>query len=47
MVYGELGRHPISVQVKSRMFNYWFRNTSGTVMKLSSILYKLMLILSK
>ena len=23
MVYGELGRHPISVQVKSRMLNYY------------------------
>ena len=46
MVYGELGRHPISVQVKSRMLNYWFRIASGTVVKLSSILYKLMLNIS-
>ena len=40
LVYGELGRHPISVHVKSRMLNYWFRIASGTVMKLSGILYK-------
>ena len=44
--YGELGRHPISVQVKSRMLNYWRHIAPGNVVKLSSILYKLMLNIS-
>ena len=42
MVYGELGRLPLSVHVKSRMLNYWFHIVSTTDSKLSCILYKLM-----
>ena len=25
MVYGELGRHPLSVTIKSRMLCFWFK----------------------
>ena len=42
MVYGELGRIPISVHVKSRILNYWFHIISASDAKLSCILYKLM-----
>ena len=42
MVYGELGRVPISVHVKSRILNYWFHIMSASDAKLSCILYKLM-----
>ncbi len=47
MVYGELGRLPISVHVKSRLLNFWFNLASDTdSKKLSSILYRLMLKMS-
>ena len=42
MVYGELGRVPISVHIKSRILNYWFHIISASDAKLFSILYKLM-----
>ena len=42
MVYGELGRHPIRVEVASRMISFWGNLISGEGSKISSILYKLM-----
>jgi len=42
MVYGELGRLPLTVNVKSRILNYWFHIVSTANVKLSCIMYKLM-----
>ena len=29
MVYGELGRYPIEIAIKTRMINYWSRLING------------------
>jgi hypothetical protein len=42
MVYGELGRMPLSVLIKSRMIPFWFRIISGDDSKMSSIVIKLL-----
>ncbi len=39
MVYGELGKYPISVHIKSRMVNYWCRLINGKRDKLCYIMY--------
>ena len=44
IVYGELGRFPISVFVKLRMVKFWCRLINGDESKISSILYKLLFI---
>ena len=44
MVYGELGRYPISVIMKVRMIRFWCRILNGKEFKLSYLLYKLMYI---
>ena len=43
MLYGELGRFPISLTIKKRMVSYWCKLVSGSVNKLSSILYRILL----
>ena len=43
MVYGETGRFPIELQIKSRMINFWARLLTDTSDKISSTLYKVML----
>ena len=45
MVYGELGRYPISVIMKVRMIRFWCRILNGKEFKLSYLLYKLMYII--
>ena len=46
MVLGELGRYPLEVRVKLRMVSFWIKLLQNES-KLSSILYRLMLSLSK
>jgi hypothetical protein len=42
LVYGELGRFPLSVDIKQRMTSYWTKLISGKQIKLCSITYRLM-----
>ena len=42
MVYGELGRYPIEITIKTRMINYWSRLINGKHSKLAFILYRKM-----
>ena len=46
MVYGELGRYPLGIDIKIRMVSYWETFIDGKQSKLSNILYKLCLALS-
>lgn len=41
MIYGELGRLPIAIDIKIRMVSYWSKLVNGKQSKLSSILYRL------
>ena len=41
MVYGELGRYPLEVDIKLRMVSFWGRLLTGKESKLSFISYKL------
>jgi hypothetical protein len=43
VVYGELGRYPIDVSIKTRMIMYWYRLISGKESKHASVLYNCML----
>ena len=43
MLYGELGRFPISVLIKSRMIGFWQRIVKGKQDKISSKLYHILL----
>jgi len=43
MVYGELGRSPLSIEVKIRMIGYWCRLLNGKQSKLSVCAYKVMI----
>ena len=40
MLYGELGRYPLEITIKSRMIGFWYRITHGNPLKLSSVLYQ-------
>ena len=40
MLYGELGRYPINITIKSRMINYWNRIITSKHNKLSFLLYQ-------
>ena len=42
MVYGEFGRFPLEIMVKSRMIKYWCKLISGKSTKISCIIYKLL-----
>lgn len=43
MLYGELGRYPLEINIKSRMIGFWYRLIHGNPLKLSSILYQCLL----
>ena len=42
MIYGELGRYPTEITIKTKMINYWSRLTNGKHNKLAFILYQKM-----
>ena len=42
MVYGEFGRYPLEVMIKTRMIKFWCKLLSGKNTKISCIMYKLM-----
>ena len=44
MVYGELGRYPIDIDIKVRMISYWTKLILGNQSKISSLSYKLLYI---
>ena len=46
MVHGELGRYPLTIDIKIRMVSYWAKFIDGKQSKRSNILYKLCLALS-
>jgi hypothetical protein len=39
MVYSALGRHPLSIIVKSRIINYWMKLCSDNLIKILRFLY--------
>jgi hypothetical protein len=39
MVYGELGRYPIDIDIKVRTISYWARLLSGKQAKFSNVFY--------
>ena len=43
VLYGELGRHPLSVSIKSRMIGFWQRMVNGKQDKISNKLYSILL----
>ena len=43
MIYGELGRPPLVIQIKQRMANFLIKLEQGKDSKLSVIMYRLLL----
>ena len=43
MVYGELGRYPVEISIKSRVIGFWNRLIHGRKTKLSFLLYQCLL----
>ena len=41
MIYGELGRFPLDIYIKTRMVSFWTKLVEGKTSKLSTIVYKL------
>ena len=41
MVYGELGRYPIDIDIKVRTISYWARLLCGKQAKFSNVFYRL------
>lgn len=46
MIYGELGRYPIEIDIKVRMISFWANLLTGKDSKLSCLAYKLLLSLT-
>jgi hypothetical protein len=42
MVYGELGRYPLEIDIKVRMISHWCKLIQGKQSKLSTIAYTLL-----
>jgi hypothetical protein len=38
MIYGELGRYPLEIDIKSRIISFWAKLLSGKELKLSKII---------
>ena len=43
MLYGELGRYTVSLNVKLRMITFWLKIITGNCTKLSFLIYELLL----
>ena len=43
MLYGELGRYPLEIGIKSRIINYWCKLLTGSEFKIARQCYELML----
>ena len=43
MIYGELGRYPIDIEIKSKMLGYWQRILRSKENKLTHVLYNILL----
>jgi hypothetical protein len=41
MIYGELGRYPMEIQIKTGMISYWSKLISGKEIKIALLFYKL------
>jgi hypothetical protein len=41
MIYGEIGRYPLEIDIKSRIISFWAKLLSGKELKLSKIIYNL------
>ena len=46
VIYGELGRYPINLDIKVRMVSFWVKLVCGKPTKLSATIYKLLFKLS-
>ena len=44
MIYGELGRFPLSISIKVRMIKFWCKIVTGKRLKFSSLFYNLLYI---
>jgi hypothetical protein len=42
MIYGELGRYPMDIDIKVRIISYWARLLTGKQSNLSFYIYKCM-----
>ena len=43
MIYGELGRYPLSIVIKKRIISFWSKLVNGNFYRLSSSLYRILL----
>ena len=43
MLYGELGRYPLTINIKTRMINFWNRIINSHDNKISKLIYFYML----
>ena len=43
MIYGELGRHPLSIIIKKRIVAFWCKLVNGNMNRFSSSLYRILL----
>ena len=43
MIYGDLGRYPLSTVIKKRIISFWSKLVNGNINRLSSSLYRILL----
>lgn len=41
MIYGELGRYPLEIQIKTSIISYWSRIFTGKDTKIAKLIYDL------